>query len=117
MSSVSRQRARERVKRKSRARMKGKTRVIVSRSNRHMRAQLISAEGRVLAGVSTLSPSLKKKIKYSGNKEAAKEVGIALAAIVKKLKLENLAFDRSGYLYHGRIAEVAEGLRSASIKI
>ena len=114
---ISRQRARERVKRKSKARMKGENRVLVFRSNRHMRAQLISIEGRVLGGVSTLTPAVKKKIKYTGNKEAAKAVGVALASIIKKLKVDNVAFDRSGYVYHGRVAEVAEGLRSASIKI
>lgn len=116
--SLSKQRVRERVKRKSKARMQNKNRVIVFRSNKHMRAQLINAEGRVLGGASTLTPAIKKKLKSSGNKEAAKEVGIALAAIIKKLKCtENLAFDRSGYLYHGRIAMVAEGLRSSDIKI
>ena len=98
--------------------MQGKIRVIVSRSNRHMSAQVVDQDGRVLGGVSTKSPALKKKFAYSGNKEAAKEVGVAMAAILKKLKIsENIAFDRSGYWYHGRVAMVAEGLRSSSIKI
>lgn len=116
--SVSKRRVRERIKRKSKARMQGKNRVVVSRSNRHMRAQIIDASGRVLGGISTLNADVKKKIKYSGNKEAAKEVGIAMAAIIKKLKCtDNLAFDRSGRLYHGRVAMVAEGLRASNIKI
>ena len=98
--------------------MQGKYRVIVSRSNRHMSAQIVNPFGLVLGGISTKSPSLKKKFAYSGNKEAAKEVGVAMAAILKKLKIsENIAFDRSGYWYHGRVAMVAEGLRSSNIKI
>ncbi len=114
----SQQRVRERVKRKCRARMQGKNRIIVCRSNRHIRVQLVDMQGRVVGGASTLTPALKSKISYSGNKEAAKEVGVAIAAIAKKLKLtDNLAFDRSGYLYHGRIAMIAEGIRSSNIKI
>lgn len=116
--SVNRRRVRERIKRKSKARMQGKCRILVSRSNRHIRAQLVDVNGRVLGGVSTMNPDVKKKIKYSGNKEAAKEVGIAMASIIKKLKCtENLAFDRAGFLYHGRIAMVAEGLRASDINI
>lgn len=116
--SISKRRIRERIKRKSKSRMRDKCRIVVSRSNRHMRVQLIDTDGRVLGGTSTLNADVKKKFKYSGNKEAAKEVGIAMAAIIKKLKrTTNLAFDRSGRVYHGRVAEVAEGLRSSSIKI
>ncbi|MCP8352502.1 50S ribosomal protein L18 [Candidatus Synchoanobacter obligatus] len=111
-------RVRDRVKRKSRARLAGKDRIIITRSNRHIRVQVVNLNGRVLGGVSTLTPAVKKKISYTGNKEAAKEVGMALAAVIKKLKLtDNLAFDRSGYVYHGRVAMVAEGLRAAKIKI
>jgi len=118
MSKLKSQRVRDRVKRKCRARMKGKNRVIVSRSNRHMSAQIVDVTGRVLGGISTKNPALKKKFAYSGNKDAAKEVGIAMAAILKKLKItDNIAFDRSGYWYHGRIAMVAEGLRASNIKI
>ena len=83
-----------------------------------MAAQIVDTSGRVLGGISTKNPEIKKKIKYSGNKEAAKEVGIAMAAILKKLKIkDNIAFDRSGYWYHGRVAMVAEGLRASNIKI
>jgi large subunit ribosomal protein L18 len=83
-----------------------------------MRAQLVDTNGRVLGGISTLNADVKKKFKYSGNCEAAKAVGVAMAAVIKKLKrTDNLAFDRSGCLYHGRVAKVAEGLREASIKI
>ena len=114
----SQRRVRERSKRKSRARLHGKNRIIVRRSNRHIRVQLVDASGRVVGGASTLTPSLKSKITYSGNKEAAKVVGEAIAEIAKKLKLvENLAFDRSGYVYHGRVAMVAEGIRASNVKI
>lgn len=115
--SVSKRRVRERIKRKSKARMFHKCRIVVSRSNRHMRVQLIDGN-KVLGGISTLNEKIRKKVKYSGNKEAAKEVGIAMAEIIKKLKrTENLAFDRCGRVYHGRVAMVAEGLRSSGIKI
>ena len=114
----SKRRVRLRSKRKSRARMEGKIRIIVRRSNRHMRAQIVDVNGRVVGGASTLTPSIKQKISYPGNKDAAKEVGVAIAAIAKKLKLvENLAFDRSGLPYHGRVAMLAEGIRSANINI
>lgn len=114
----SQRRVRERSKRKSRARLNGKNRIIVMRSNRHIRVQLVDVNGRVVGGASTLTPSLKSKISYSGNKDAAKQVGIAVAEIAKKLKLvENLAFDRSGYIYHGRVAMIAEGMRSSNINI
>ena len=116
--SGNKQRAMERKKRKSSARLKGKNRVTICRSNKHFRAWIVDADGLVRGGVSTLTPAVKKSIKYSGNKDAAKAVGIALAAIIKKLKLnDNLAFDRSGYKYHGRVAMIAEGLRSENIKI
>ena len=116
--SVNKQRAMQRKKRKSIARLKGKNRVTISRSNKHFRAWIVDVDGRVRGGASTLTPSVKKAIQYSGNKDAAKAVGVALAAIIKKLKLnDNLAFDRSGYKYHGRVAMVAEGLRSENIKI
>lgn len=83
-----------------------------------MRVQIVGIDGRVLGGASTLTPTVKKKIAFSGNKDAAKEVGVAMASIIKNLKIkENLAFDRSGFLYHGRVAMVAEGLRSSGIKI
>lgn len=116
--SAKNQRARQRVKRKSQARMQGKNRVIIRRSNRHIRAQIVDVSGRVVGGVSTLTPTIRKDISYTGNKDAANAVGVALAAVIKKLKLtDNLAFDRSGYRYHGRVAMVAEGLRSAKIVI
>lgn len=110
--------ARARVKRKAKARMHGKNRIVVFRSNKHMYAQLLDQSGRVITGVSTLSKAVKEKVKYTGNKEAAKQVGVAIGEKIKKLKLnKNLAFDRSGYIYHGRVAMVAEGMRSSKIDI
>ncbi len=92
-------------------------RLNVFRSLNHIYAQIIDdTNGNTLVAASTLDESLKGKIKYGGNKEAAKEVGklIAKKAIDKGIKL--VVFDRGGYLYHGRVKELAEAAREAGLE-
>ncbi len=91
-------------------------RLNVFRSLNHIYAQIIDdSNGSTLVSASTLDPSLKGKIANGGNKEAAKEVGklIATKAIEKGIK--QVVFDRGGYIYHGRIKELADAAREAGL--
>ena len=93
-------------------------RLCVFRSNRHIYAQVVDdSTSLTLASASTLDPELKDACKKPWNKEAAKSVGslIAKRAMDKGIKL--VVFDRGGYIYHGRIAAVAEGAREAGLDV
>lgn len=102
-----------------RKRLKGSTerpRLAVFRSNAHIYVQVIDdTQGRTLAAVSTLSPELRDEIKGLKKKEQAKKVGMKIAEICKAKNIEKVAFDRAGYLYHGRVAAVAEGAREGGL--
>ena len=91
-------------------------RLCVYRSLNHIYAQIISNDNRVLASASTLEKDLAKGLKYTGNVEAAKVVGKAVAERAIAAKVETVAFDRSGYQYHGRVAALAEAAREAGLK-
>ncbi|MCI6796394.1 MAG: 50S ribosomal protein L18 [Succinatimonas sp.] len=103
---------------KSRAKMHelGVTRLVVTRTPRHIYAQIISADNRVLATASTLEKELVKDLKYTGNVEAAKVIGKTVAERAKAASVETVAFDRSGYQYHGRVAALADAAREAGLK-
>ena len=103
---------------KSRAKMHelGVTRLVVTRTPRHIYAQIISNDNRVLASASTLEKDLAKGLKYTGNVEAAKVVGKAVAERAIAAKVETVAFDRSGYQYHGRVEALADAAREAGLK-
>ena len=93
------------------------TRLVVSRSNCHIYAQIIAPEGnRVLASASTAEAELRKEIKNGGNKAAAAIVGKRIADRAKALGIEAVAFDRSGYRYHGRVQALADAAREAGLK-
>ena len=92
-------------------------RLNVFRSLKNIYAQVIDdTTGTTLVSASTIDEAVKGKIAYGGNKEAAKEVGklVAQKAIEKGIK--QVVFDRGGYLYHGRIAELAEGAREGGLE-
>ena len=93
-------------------------RLVVFRSARNMYAQLVDdVNNRTLGGVSTLTPDLVSAVKKSKTKvEAAKVVGESIAGKAKSLKVENVVFDRGGYLYHGRVKALAEGAREKGLK-
>ena len=102
---------------KSRLHMKelGKTRLCIHRTPRHMYAQVISADGgKVIAAASTLDKEFSES--GSGNQDAAKKVGEMIAARAKKAGVEAVAFDRSGFKYHGRVKALAEGAREAGLQ-
>ena len=113
------------VKKKSRLRRASKTRfklrelkstrLCVNRTPRHIYAQIISGEdNKVLASASTLDKAVKEKA--SGNKTAAEAVGRLVAERAKKAGVESVAFDRSGYKYHGRVQALADAAREAGLK-
>lgn len=89
-------------------------RLCVFRSNRYTYAQLISDEsGTVLGAVSSKALD---GVKSMSSVEGAKLVGKQIAELAKAKNIETVVFDRNGYLYHGRVAAVAEGAREAGLK-
>ncbi len=103
---------------KSRAKMHelGVTRLVVTRTPRHIYAQIIDKDSHVLACASTLEKDLIKDIKYTGNIEAAKLIGKTVAERALAAQVTTVAFDRSGYKYHGRVAALADAAREAGLK-
>ena len=111
--------ARMRRARKARAHIQklGAHRLSVHRTPRHMYAQVIAPEGdRVLAAASTVEPELKKSLKSTGNIDAASAVGKAIAEKAKAAGIEEVAFDRSGFRYHGRVKALADAAREGGLK-
>ena len=89
-------------------------RLNVFRSNANMYAQIIDdVNGVTLAAASTLDKDFEGA---AGNKEAARKVGQMVAERAKAKGIEEVVFDRGGYVYHGRVAELAEGAREAGLK-
>ena len=89
-------------------------RLCVYRSNNNIFAQIIDdVAGNTLVSASTLDKEV--KVKHS-NKEAAKEVGALIAKRALDKKIDTIVFDRSGYIYHGVIKELAEAAREAGLK-
>ena len=93
------------------------TRLVVSRSNCHIYAQIVAPEGdRVLASASTVEGDVRKDVKNGGNAAAAAVVGKRIAERAKALGIERVAFDRSGYRFHGRVKALAEAAREGGLK-
>jgi len=92
-------------------------RLAVHRSNQHISAQIFSGCGtRVLAAASTMEASVRGSVPNGGNVEAAKAVGKLIAERAKAAGIEEVAFDRSGFHYHGRVKALAEAAREGGIK-
>ena len=88
------------------------TRLSVHRTNTHIYAQIIAETGDiVLASASTVEADVRKKVKNGGNVEAAAAIGKLIAEKAKKAGITTVAFDRSGYKYHGRIKALADAAR------
>ena len=110
-----------RIRRSRRTRAKiaelGVNRLSVHRTPRHTYAQVFSSEtGNVVAAASTLNSEVKSLIKYPGNVDAAAAVGKVIAERAKAAGVETVAFDRSGYKYHGRIKALADSARENGLK-
>ena len=93
-------------------------RLTVHRTPRHIYAQVIAADGlKVIASASTVQADLKASLKSTGNVDAATAVGKAIAEKAKAAGIESVAFDRSGFRYHGRVKALAEAAREAGLSI
>lgn len=108
-----------RLRRAKRARMKirelGITRLCVNRTPRHIYAQVIAPDGKqVIATASTLDKALRDR--PTGNSTAAAEVGKLIAARAKEAGVATVAFDRSGFKYHGRVKALADAAREAGLE-
>lgn len=92
-------------------------RLCVFRSSNNIYAQIIDDTKRVtLVAASSLEAEVKSAVNHTGNKEAAKKVGELVAKKAVEKGITEVVFDRGGYLYHGRIQELAEGAREAGLK-
>ncbi len=106
--------------RRGRAKIKalGMHRLCVNRTPRHIYAQIIAPSGSdVLVSASSLEKDVKKSISSGGNVDAAALIGKVIAERAKLAGIERVAFDRSGYRYHGRVQALAESAREHGLKI
>ncbi len=95
----------------------GVPRLTVLRTGQHLYAQLFTADGAtVLAAANTLQADVKDGLKNGKNSEAATKVGTLIAERAKAAGIEKVAFDRSGYRYHGRIKALADAAREAGLQ-
>jgi large subunit ribosomal protein L18 len=92
-------------------------RLSVHRTPQHIYAQIFAAEGdKVLVAASTVQKDVRGALKTTGNVEAAKAVGRAIAERAKAKGIAKVAFDRSGFMYHGRVKALAEAAREAGLE-
>ena len=104
-------------KARSHIRRLGIARLTVHRSGRHLYAQVIDSEGgKVLAAASTLQKEVREGLKGTSNRDAAKAVGKAVAERAVAAGIKDVAFDRSGFKYHGRVKELADAAREGGLK-
>lgn len=121
MAKLTKAQARQRRHKRVRSKVAGnaeRPRLSVFRSGKHIYAQLIDDDqGYTLAAASSMEPAIKEN-KYSGNdQEAARLVGELIADRAKDKGVEEVVFDRGGYLYHGRVKALADGVREKGIKL
>ena len=113
------QATRTRRSKKSRIHMRslGAHRLCVHRTPQHIYAQIISPDaGATLVAASTLEKDVAKGLKSTGNVEAAKKIGTTLAARAKEKGITKVAFDRSGFRYHGRVKALADAAREGGLE-
>ncbi len=95
----------------------GALRLTVHRTNLHIYAQITTPRGeKVLASASSLEKDLRAKLKGGGNRGAAEAVGQRIAEKARAAGIEKVAFDRSGYRYHGRVKALADAARAGGLK-
>jgi large subunit ribosomal protein L18 len=106
-----------RTRRKLRLTAGGKPRLSVFRSSKNIYAQVIDdASGVTLAAASSLEPDAKASLKTGANADAAVAVGKLVAQRAKERGIEEVVFDRGGYLFHGRVKALAEAAREGGLK-
>jgi large subunit ribosomal protein L18 len=92
-------------------------RLCINRTNSHIYAQIIDASGgKVLASASSVEPDVRKEMSNGGNVSTASAIGKRIAEKAKGLGIETVAFDRSGFKYHGRIKALADAARESGLK-
>jgi large subunit ribosomal protein L18 len=111
----------KRLRRATRGRAKireiGTARLTVHRTPQHIYAQVTSADGaRVIASASTVQKAVAQGLEGTGNAAAATAVGRAIAERAKAAGVNKVAFDRSGFMYHGRVKALAEAARAAGLE-
>ncbi len=111
----------KRLRRSRRARAKIKelavNRLTIHKTPRHIYAQVIAPNGsEVIAAVNTAQASIKSEVKYTGNCDAAVVVGKAIAEKAKEAGITKVAFDRSGFKYHGRVKSLADAARENGLE-
>ena len=119
MAQLSKQDKRQRRAARGRAKTReiGRPRLTVHRTPRHIYAQVTTPDGaRVLVVASTVQEEVAKELKGTGNAAAAAAVGRAIAERAKAAGITVVAFDRSGFKYHGRLKALAEAAREAGLK-
>ncbi len=104
-------------KTRNRIRRQGVLRLCVFKSQRHFYAQFSDQDaGQVLVSASTIEPDFKKPLASGGNVEAAVKLGARLADKARQAGVIEVAFDRSGYKYHGRVKAMADAAREGGLK-
>jgi large subunit ribosomal protein L18 len=110
-------RLRRAVKTRARIRDQGVARLSVHRTPQHIYAQVTDASGaKVLAAASTLQEVVRQGLKGTGNVDAAKAVGRAIADRAKAAGITKVAFDRAGFQFHGRVKALADAAREAGLE-
>jgi large subunit ribosomal protein L18 len=110
-------RLRRAVKTRAHIRNLGVVRLSVHKTPRHIYAQLTDASGAtVIAAASTVQTAVKEGLKGTGNVEAAKAVGKAIAERAKAAGVTRVAFDRAGFRYHGRVKALADAARESGLE-
>ena len=110
------ERRKARVRKAIKARAYGRPRLSVHRSGKNIYAQIIDdTSGRTLAAASTLDEGVKGSVKNGGTQQAATAVGKLIAERGMAAKVEEVVFDRGGYLYHGRVKALADAARESGL--
>ena len=120
MSLMDKKTARLRRGRRARAKIRelGMHRLCVHRTPKHIYAQVFDPTGaRVLVAASTLEAAVREGLKSTGNVDAAKAVGRSIAERAKSAGIEQVAFDRSGFKYHGRVKALADAAREHGLQL
>ena len=117
MTSKKERRLRRATKTRAHIRDLGIARLTVHRTPRHIYAQVTDAAGaKVIASASTLQETVRTGLKGTGNVEAAKAVGRAIAERTRAAGVTQVAFDRAGFQYHGRVKALADAAREAGLE-
>jgi large subunit ribosomal protein L18 len=110
------QRRSDRTRYQIRQKATGRLRLSVHRSGKHISAQIIDDKaGKTLVAASSIEKDLRAKLKTGANKDAAQTIGQLVAERAIKAGIKEVVFDRGGYIYHGRVKELAEAARKAGL--